>query len=308
MTSARGEAPARPATPCPGPVLFARYAFPPNSHGFCGPADSGGLFEYGVAGVDDGGLRAMAQQFAGAWPYLQLIAAATGLDDPLDRRVVEAYWVGSPRLDQVGTRSVGDSMEDRFRYMTGARFGSLTEGVLAGGVPHHSFAVFCIYPYTGLLTDRRKAAHALTVLDRCRIRWGRVLAVQGDQVVVESRPLTWDGDARWPGPAGDGDRRAVGGRRRHGRRLAPGDWVSLHWEWVCDRLTEPQVARLRRTPSGTWRSSTRSTRSWSRSCSVERVSRLQRPAVERGSSRARPAVARRPGSRISTSPAACPAR
>ena len=30
--------------------------------------------------------------------------------------------------------------------MTGARFGSLAEGVLAGGVPHHSFAVFCIYP------------------------------------------------------------------------------------------------------------------------------------------------------------------
>src|SRR3954452_18612639 len=106
----------------PGPVLFARYAFPPNSHGFCGPADSYGLFEYGVAGVDDGGLRAMARQFAGACPYLQLIAAATGLDDPLDRRVVEAYWVGSPRLDQVGTRAVGNSMEERFRYMTGARF------------------------------------------------------------------------------------------------------------------------------------------------------------------------------------------
>ena len=28
--------------------------------------------------------------------------------------------------------------------------------------------------------------------------------------------------------------------------LAPGDWVSMHWEWICDRLTEGQVARLRR--------------------------------------------------------------
>ena len=230
----------------PGPVLFALYAFPPNSHGFCGPADSGGLFEYGVAGVDDGGLRAMARQFAGAWPYLELIARATGIPDPLDRRVVEAYWVGSPRLDRVGTRAVGDSMEDRFRYLTGARFGSITEGVLAGGVPHHSFAVLCIYPYTGLLTDRRKAPQALTVLDRCRIRWGRVLAVQGDQVVVENSPLTWDGARLGLGPPvtetavqsldGVG---MVGG-------VAPGDWVSLHWEWVCDRLTEAQVARLRR--------------------------------------------------------------
>ena len=65
--------------------------------------------------------------------------------------------------------------------------------MLAGGVPHHSFAVFCIYPWTGLLSDRRKAKHALTVLDSCRIRWGKVIAMQGDEVVVESRPLTWDG-------------------------------------------------------------------------------------------------------------------
>ena len=231
--------------PVPGPVLFARYAFPPNSHGFCGPADSGGLFEYGVAGRDERGLRAMAQQFAGAWPYLQLIAGATGLDDALDRRVVEAYWVGSPRLELVGTPAVGDSMEDRFRYMTGARFGSLTEGVLAGGVPHHSFAVLCIYPYTGLLTDGRKAAHALTVLDRCRIRWGRVLEVEGDQVVVRSRPLTWDGDVLALGePSTEAAVQSVDGVGMVA--VAPGDWVSLHWEWVCDRLTEAQVARLRR--------------------------------------------------------------
>ena len=97
----------------PGPVLFARYAFPPNSHGFCGPDDHTAFFEYGVAGADDRGLRALSQQYAGAWPYLQLIGEATGLHDPLDRRVVEAYWVGSPRLEQVDTRSVGDSMDDR---------------------------------------------------------------------------------------------------------------------------------------------------------------------------------------------------
>ncbi|MGI8523118.1 MAG: DUF6390 family protein [Nocardioides sp.] len=226
-------------------MLFARYAFPPNSHGFCGPADHVGFFEYGVAGADDRGLRDMSQQFAGAWPYLQLIASATGLDDPLDRRVVEAYWVGSPRLDKVDTRSVGNSMEERFRAMTGSKFPTLTQSVLSGGVPHHSFAVFCIYPWTGLLSDRKKADHALTVLDRCRIRWGKVLAVQGDQVVVESRPLTWDGHTLAIGEATtetavrslDGVGMLAG--------LQAGDWVSLHWEWVCDVLTERQVGYLR---------------------------------------------------------------
>jgi hypothetical protein len=27
--------------------------------------------------------------------------------------------------------------------------------------------------------------------------------------------------------------------------LVPGDWVSLHWEWICDRLTGQQVRYLR---------------------------------------------------------------
>lgn len=229
----------------PGPVLFARYAFPPNSHGFCGPGDSGAFFEYGVAGADDAGLRVLSQQFAGAWPYLELIASATGVPDPLDRRVVEAYWVGSPRLDSVSTRAVGDSMEERFRRVTGGTFATLTESVLAGGVPHHSFAVFCIYPWTGLLSDRRKAPHALTVLDRCRIRWGQVQAVTGDQVVVESRPLTWDGRVLGIGePTTETVVRAVGGVSMIGE-LAAGDWVSLHWEWICDRLTPRQVGFLR---------------------------------------------------------------
>ena len=114
-------------------------------------------------------------------------------------------------------------MEDRFRAMTGSRFSTLTESVLAGGVPHHSFAVFCIYPWTGLLSDGRKATHALTVLDRCRIRWGKVLAVQGDQVVVESAPLTWDGR----GSASASRRRRPPSARSTGSEcLRPSRWAT----------------------------------------------------------------------------------
>ena len=154
----------------PGPILFVRYAFPPNHHGYCGPADSQSFFEYGASAVVDDGLRALAMQFAGAWPYLELIAGATGIRDPLDHRVVEAYWVGNPLLDRVGTRPLGDSMEERFRHKTGRHFASLAEAVVAGGMPHHSYHVFCIYPWVGLLGDDRRGAQALTVLDRCPLK------------------------------------------------------------------------------------------------------------------------------------------
>jgi Family of unknown function (DUF6390) len=232
--------------PAPGPILFVRYAFPPNRHGYCGPADTQSFFEYGVSSVVDAGLRALASQFSGAWPYLELIAGATGIADPLDRRVVEAYWVGNRLLDAVGPSALGDSMENRFRRLTGGQFPHLAQSVLAGGMPHHSYHVFCIYPWVGLLGDDRRGVHALTVLDRCRIRWGQVRELLGDQVVVECQPLTWDGRRLALGPAvSETAVRALDGVGLLSE-LAVGDWVSLHWEWVCDRLDRRQLAALRR--------------------------------------------------------------
>jgi Family of unknown function (DUF6390) len=96
-----------------------------------------------------------------------------------------------------------------------------------------------------MLGDGRKSGHALNVLDRCRIRWGRVRAVNGDQVVVESRPLTWDGHVLGIGePETETVERSIEGVSMIDV-LHPGDWVSLHWEWICDRLDERQVRYLR---------------------------------------------------------------
>lgn len=228
-----------------GPLMFVRYAYPPNALGYCGPADFAAFREYAMAGVVDRGLVQLAQAFAGAWPYLELIAAGGGIGDPLDRSVVEAYWVGNDLLDKVPITEIGDSMQDRFRHRTGRNFPFLAEGVQAGGVPHHSFAVFCVYPWTGLLGDDRKAKHALMVLDRCRIRWGKVTAVQGDQATVEYRPLCWHGRLLTLGePATETARLALDGSAiAHG--VGPGDWVSLHWDWICDRLTQRQLRALR---------------------------------------------------------------
>ena len=78
-----------------GALRFAAYAYPPNALGYCGPDESHQLLEQLAAGVDDPDLRRLARGFEGAWPYLELIAGANGIRDPLDSRVVEAYWVGN---------------------------------------------------------------------------------------------------------------------------------------------------------------------------------------------------------------------
>ncbi|MFH1329519.1 MAG: DUF6390 family protein [Actinomycetota bacterium] len=229
-----------------GPLLFARFAFPPNRLGYCGPSDHQGLFEMATAAAPAAELAAMARAFEGAYPYLQLIAAANGIADPLDARVVEAYWVGSPRLEQVDMTAMGAALDERFRPRVASRtWNLLAEAVPAGAVPHHSFHVFGVYPWLGLIREGQ-VDQPLRVLDQCRIRWGVVRRVEGDQAVVQSRPLVWDGRALGYGPPRE--ETVVWGRDGVGlaEPLQPGDTVAMHWEWVCDRLSERRLARLRR--------------------------------------------------------------
>ena len=230
-----------------GPLLFARYAFPPNELGYCGPADYAALRGYGAAAVTDPGLVQLAKGFTGAWPYLQVIAAANHIADPLDPRVVEAYWVGNSLLSSVRMRDFGDFLDESFRPRAGRGWEPIAAAVPGGAVPHHSFHVFCVYPWTGLLREGRTNP-SLEVLDRCRISWGQVITapdsepvLDGSTVLVRQRPLTWDGRTLGFGPPSPHLAKSgfVGS-------LQPGDWVSLHWDRVCDRLTPVQLRALRR--------------------------------------------------------------
>ena len=228
-----------------GAILFARYAYPPNELGYCGLPDHRALLDYGSEGVVDQGLVQLARGFAGAWPYLELIAGATGIKSPLDRRVVEAYWLGGGLLDTIDVKTFGASLGERFRKRAGKGWGYMTEAIPLGAVPNHSFHVFGVYPWVGLLHTGR-ADTALEHLDMCRIRWGQVVSTDGDQVTVLSRPLTYDGT-----DIALGERRTEVARRSIDGvgfldPYRPGDWVSLHWGWVCDRLSRRQIHLLRK--------------------------------------------------------------
>lgn len=232
--------------PTDGALLFARFAYPPNRLGYCGPDVQDELLQR-VAGRASGPeLRALALGFHGAWPYLQLIAQANGIADPLDARVVEAYWIGNRLLDRVQPAAFAEFLTSRFGdQLPGLDARSrLLDPLFAGAVPHHAFHVFGVYPWVGLLRTG-VVDQALLVMDRCRIRWGRVTAVRGSTIVVASRPLVWDGRRLYlDAPRGEMVTSAKGGYR-----LAPllgvGDWCALHWEWACEPLTERQVNALR---------------------------------------------------------------
>jgi hypothetical protein len=230
-------------TPLSGPLLFARYAYPPNELGYCGPSDASALIDSATEAGGESELGHLAKQFDGAWPYLELIASCNGISDPLDRRVVEAYWVGNELARRVPAMSLAASLDDRFARRTARNFEPLVSAAFTGGVIQHSFHVFAVYPWFGLLRAGKEGA-PLQILDRCRIRWGQVLNVDGDFVTVKSRSLKFEGSHLRLGTEGlEVVRRALGGVGFVGD-LAPGDVVSMHWDWVCDRLSDASLSWL----------------------------------------------------------------
>ena len=219
-----------------GALGFARFAFRPNALGYCGGQAPGELFDRVVAGADDPDLHRLCGEFAGARPYLELLAQAPGAGGPLDPQVVEAYWVGGAMLEALDPRVFQADLERNVRPRATADDWRWLSGKPAqGAVPHHAFHVLEIYPRLGLTGDGSRDA-VLATMERCLVRPALMTAREGDELLVMARPLVVEDGVLRFGPerperilAGIDGRGFVDGAR-------PGDSIAVHWGWACDVL------------------------------------------------------------------------
>ncbi|MGH3262622.1 MAG: DUF6390 family protein, partial [Trebonia sp.] len=121
----------------------------------------------------------------------------------------------------------------------------LSGALLPEAAPTHGFHVFGVYPWSRLLRSPA-TGEALRVLDECRIRWGRVVGVDGEHVIVTCRRLGWDGTRLALRAAGEQRVRMSVDGEGFVTDPRPGQWLALHWDWVCDRLTDEQRHELAR--------------------------------------------------------------
>jgi hypothetical protein len=190
----------------------------------------------------DPDLTRILSQFETMYPYLVHIARANRIKDPLDDRVVEAYWIGNSLLDRVDKQSFYEHLVDGLglKKKLGRSFTIVEDKIGMGALPHHSFHVLDVWRRTGHVEKE----HTLESMDDCRISWGSVEQVSGPFIEVSRAPLLYEnGELLLGAPIA----------ARYARRLESdyeieqlkrGDLVTIHWGIICERITLRQAANL----------------------------------------------------------------
>lgn len=224
-----------------GLLMFAKYAFPPNFLQLCGPRENNVIFEILTDGEfrrDVGELKEALLQFEGAVPYLRLIAETNGIKDIFDSNVVEAYWLGNNFLKKVEMKDVFSHLEKRFKRSIKKKdwFWLVSQSV-PQAKPFHGFHVFDIYRRAGLLRSG-ETKNFLETMDKCRIGWGRVESVYSGMALANYTPLEFK-----EGKLGFGE---IKTKRFFvlDPLIKKDDEVSLHWDYICDKITPIQKKNL----------------------------------------------------------------
>jgi hypothetical protein len=221
--------------------MCSRYAIAPNSLHYCGPERQTDLLGYVQHRVADGGLLEILNRFDTLYKYLVLIASHNHITDPFQKRVVEAYWIGNRLLHTIPRRRLVSHVVSTLgvgKRVTSKKMSSIVTPILVDGFPHHNFHVLALFMRTG----HNGVPHTLATMDHCRISWGNVVSIQTSGAfgtyTVKTRPLEYIGEKLQLGAPVFTVVKSVG--------VVPkvGDWVSLHWGYVCEVLDDTQRRQL----------------------------------------------------------------
>ncbi|MFE7799752.1 DUF6390 family protein [Nocardia sp. NPDC057440] len=221
-----------------GTDMFARYTYAPNRLGYCGPEEAAAL--RGGSGAE---IRAVATRFSGVWPYLRVMSRLTGIDDPLDHRLVESYWHGGGIGAHLDAGAFMTELLSVIGPVAGAYWAHLTPELAEEAAANHCFHVFGVYPWSRLL-GRGMDELPVSVLDNCRINWGTVVSRDRTGVALRCRTLVWNGQTlELSTPSilradiwSDGYSSVPD--------VEVGDEVGVHWGRLCGRLAPEQARDL----------------------------------------------------------------
>lgn len=234
----------------------AKYAFSPNYLKYCGPDKNKELVGYLKTKTADAGLKNILDDFEAMYPYLKLIANENGIKDEFDEQVVEAYWLGNELLETVSLKSFFNHAKEK---ITAKDLKWFEVKLPQGAKPNHSFHVLNFWKRTGHLARLQ----TIETMDNCRISAGKIMPFgntkfPGAQSFATSLRLRSGSRQTSSAPEicvactdklvyKDGRLKlepAIKEVQSLENDLKPGDLVTIHWNWVCEKINQKQRENL----------------------------------------------------------------
>lgn len=227
-----------------GLLLCSKYAFMPNKLKYCGPSNERTLFDYTAKKKIDQGLIELLSDFECLYPYLKGIARANKIKDSFNERVVEAYWLGNSLLNNVLINDLFLNLKEEHhlaKRLPKKYFKRIVSKIPVGAKPHHSFQVLNVFIETG----KRDFSEVVETMGNCLILPGRVKKIKGEFAWVELRGLFCQNHQLFFNQPQIKKARFKFFGQAFIDNLKSGDLVSIHWGFVCDKLTVNQAERLK---------------------------------------------------------------
>lgn len=218
-----------------GAIEFIKYAYPPNKLRYCGPSDSGAIFDYFTHQKIDRGLLELLTRFNGAYPNLAYIARANQIKNPFDIKVVRAYWIGNELLNNVSISDYYNYLREKFKGQWDKKMLDLLFGLSRpfGAKPHHSFHVMSLF------AKKKVNKKILEHINNCLILPGKIAKIKPNSVTVEYRPIVTKNNSLILSKIQEKKLEYF-----NQEKLIKGNVVSFHWNWACDKINHSQLKNL----------------------------------------------------------------
>ncbi|OGZ33937.1 MAG: hypothetical protein A2Y98_00485 [Candidatus Portnoybacteria bacterium RBG_19FT_COMBO_36_7] len=228
-----------------GPKIAALYGLIPNEMGLCGLSeDQKNLREFirGKLGIPD--IIPALKRFQAAYPYYELIAKKNRIKTgSLNKKVIEAYWLGNELLEKVTFNDLRELIVKRFSgpgLLSRKAAKEKSDAIPVSSKPHHSFHVLVL----GAVTGSIDFAGRTDLKDICRVGWGRVKKLKFKneklKIIVEYNPLIGRKKIKF----GSMKEKEINWDKTMLPNVEVGDWISFHWNYAIQILNEENITNL----------------------------------------------------------------
>ncbi len=231
-----------------GSKLAALYGLIPNRLGFCGPQQEQ-LKKFIAGKLSTSEIIPVLEKFEAAFPYYQLIARKNKINSPFNKKVIEAYWLGNKLLEKVTANDLRFLITDDFSkpgLLSKKEAAVRARTIPFSSKPHHSFHVLVL----GSITGRVNFAGDTKLKDTCRISWGKIISAKGgsasggknqmSKLTVSYNPLIGKKKIKLGKPT----TKEINWDKSMLPKTKIGDWVSFHWNYAIQKLTEENITNL----------------------------------------------------------------